>query len=72
MFKRKQAEQEVKPKKKKKRRLRGFLLLTVASGGAALAASKDLRSKVLDKLFGAEKEFTYTPPAGDAGDEPQA
>ena len=31
-------------------------------GGIALAASEQLRSKVLDTLFGAEEEFEYTPP----------
>lgn len=72
MFKRKKSEEEVKAKKKKKRRARRLFFLVVAGGGAALASSKDLRSKVLDRLFGAEKEFTYTPPAADADDKPEA
>jgi hypothetical protein len=39
------------------------LLMLVVGGGLALVASEDLRSKVLDTLFGAEEEFEYTPPA---------
>ncbi|HTW13137.1 MAG TPA: hypothetical protein VME01_10360 [Solirubrobacteraceae bacterium] len=58
--------QEVtKPKKKKRRPLRKLFFLGVVGGGAALAYSKDLRTAVLDKLFGSEKEFSYTPPAGE-------
>ena len=53
---------------------RKLLLLAVAAG-LALVLSEDLRSKVLDLLFGAEEEFDYTPttapetpaPAGVAG-----
>ncbi|HEY6758226.1 MAG TPA: hypothetical protein VI318_02005 [Baekduia sp.] len=47
---------------KKKRRggfLRKLVLLGLA-GGLAIALSSDLRSKVLDMLFGAEEEFDYT------------
>ncbi len=51
------------PKKKKRKRKRGFgrklLVLTIA-GGLAVALSADLRSKLLDALFGAEEEFDYT------------
>jgi hypothetical protein len=36
------------------------LLLLVVAGGLAVALSSDLRSKVLDMLFGAEEEFDYT------------
>jgi hypothetical protein len=39
-----------------------ILALGAIGGGAALAASEGLRSKVLDLLFGAEEEFQYTPP----------
>jgi hypothetical protein len=51
-----------------RRRRRGprfgrILVLGAIGGGAALAASEGLRSKVLDLLFGAEEEFQYTPPA---------
>jgi ferric-dicitrate binding protein FerR (iron transport regulator) len=38
---------------------RSLLLLTVAAG-LALVFSEDLRSKVLDLLFGAEEEFDYS------------
>src|SRR4051812_11172038 len=49
------------PKKKKRKGGIGRkLLLLVVAGGAALALSSDLRSKVLDALFGAEEEFDYT------------
>lgn len=59
-----------KPKKRKG----GFgrkLVLLVAAAAIALAVSEDLRTKVLDALFGKEEEFEYTstttpgaPPAG--------
>jgi hypothetical protein len=65
MAKRKQAETEnetVKKRKRKKRPLRQLLFLSIVGGGVALAASASLRSKVLDKLFGAENEFQYSPP----------
>jgi hypothetical protein len=48
---------------KKKKRKGGFgrkLLLLGVGAGLALAVSADLRSKVLDALFGAEEEFDYT------------
>jgi hypothetical protein len=48
------------PKKKRKGGLGRKLLFLVVAGGAALAISSDLRSKVLDALFGAEEEFDYT------------
>jgi hypothetical protein len=38
---------------------RKLLVLGVA-GGLAVALSADLRSKILDALFGAEEEFDYT------------
>jgi hypothetical protein len=38
---------------------RSLLLLTVG-GALAIALSEDLRSKVLDLLFGAEEEFDYS------------
>ncbi len=37
--------------------------LAILAGAAALAFSKGLREKALDKLFGAEEQFDYTPPA---------
>lgn len=49
------------PKKKKRSgRLGRKLLLLVVAGALAMALSEDLRSKVLDALFGAEEEFEYT------------
>jgi hypothetical protein len=47
------------PKKKRGGMGRKLLLLVVA-GGLAVALSSDLRSKILDTLFGAEEEFDYT------------
>jgi ferric-dicitrate binding protein FerR (iron transport regulator) len=51
------------PKKSRRRRKgglgRALLLLTVAAT-LALVLSEDLRSKVLDMLFGAEEEFDYS------------
>lgn len=47
-------------KQKRKGGLGRKLLLLVVGGGIALAVSSDLRSKVLDALFGAEEEFDYT------------
>jgi hypothetical protein len=49
---------------RKGRRVGRKIFILVLGGGLALVASEDLRSKVLDKLFGAEEEFEYTPPAG--------
>jgi hypothetical protein len=51
------------PKKKSKKRKGGLgrkLLILGVAGGLAIALSADLRSKVLDALFGAEEEFDYT------------
>jgi hypothetical protein len=51
------------PKRQKKKRSGGFgrkLLLLVIGAGAAVALSSDLRSKLLDALFGKEEEFDYT------------
>jgi ferric-dicitrate binding protein FerR (iron transport regulator) len=36
------------------------LLVLVAGAGLAVAVSSDLRSKILDALFGKEEEFEYT------------
>jgi hypothetical protein len=47
-------------KKKRKGGIARKLLFVLVAGGAALAISSDLRSKVLDALFGAEEEFDYT------------
>jgi hypothetical protein len=48
--------------RRKSGRVARKLLLVGAAGGAALAASPPLRSKVLDVLFGAEEEFQYSAP----------
>jgi hypothetical protein len=49
------------PKKKKRSGGLGKKLFVLAiAGGLAVALSADLRSKVLDALFGAEEEFDYT------------
>jgi hypothetical protein len=48
------------PKKKKRGGLKRKLLVLVVGGGLAVALSSDLRSKLLDALFGAEEEFDYT------------
>jgi len=49
------------------RRGRRSLMLVIVGAALALALSSELRSKVLDLLFGAEEEFDYTsttaPPA---------
>jgi hypothetical protein len=46
-----------------------LLLLLIVAGVLAMVLSKDVRSKVLDMLFGSEEEFDYsstTMPATDA------
>jgi hypothetical protein len=62
------------PKKQKKRRggLGRKMLLLVVGTGAALALSSDLRSKVLDALFGKEEEFDYTSTTSPATPAPPA
>lgn len=50
---------EILSKPKKRKKSRGVLLLGLGAI-IALAASADLRSKLLDALFGAEEEFEYT------------
>jgi hypothetical protein len=62
------------PKKQKKRRggLGRKMLLLVVGTGAALALSSDLRSKVLDALFGKEEEFDYTSTTSPATPVPPA
>lgn len=54
------------PRKGRRKKVRfgvGKLMLVGGlAGGGAIAASKGLRAKVLDLLFGAEEEFEYAPP----------
>ena len=44
-------------------RLGRRLMVLMLAFGLALSASEQLRSKVLDTLFGKEEQFEYTPPA---------
>jgi hypothetical protein len=62
------------PRKQKKRRggLGRKLLVLVVGAGAAMALSSDLRSKVLDALFGKEEEFDYTSTTSPATPAPAA
>ena len=62
------------PKKQKKRSggLGRKLLVLVVGAGVALAVSGDLRSKVLDALFGKEEEFDYTSTTSPASAAPAA
>lgn len=39
-----------------------LLVVGVIAGVGAVAANEKLRKKVLDKLFGSDEEFEYTPP----------
>jgi hypothetical protein len=48
------------PKKRRKRHPLRTLMLLVVAAGLAMALSEDLRTKVLDALFGKEEEFEYT------------
>lgn len=43
-----------------KHRVRRAAALALLAGGGALVASKGLRGKLLDLLFGAEEEFSYS------------
>jgi len=57
------------------RRVRRSIMLLILGGVAALVLSKDLRSKLLDTVFGSEEEFTYsstTAPATPAPTDPVA
>jgi uncharacterized membrane protein YccC len=61
------------PKRNKPKRKGGLgrkLLLLVVGGAVALAASEDLRNKVLDQLFGKEEEFDYSSTTAPASPPP--
>jgi hypothetical protein len=61
------------PKKQKRRGGLGRkMLLLVVGAGAAIALSSDLRSKLLDALFGKEEEFDYTSTTSPASAAPTA
>lgn len=47
---------------RKRKRVGRRMMFVVVAGGLAVVGNGKLRSKVLDTLFGAEEEFTYTPP----------
>ncbi|MDE3069430.1 MAG: hypothetical protein KGJ43_01750 [Acidobacteriota bacterium] len=57
---------------RRKSRARRSLTLLIAGSVLALVASKDLRSKVLDLLFGAEEEFSYSSTTAPAEPAPTA
>ncbi len=59
-------------KPKRKGGLGRALLLLMVGAVLALALSEDLRSKVLDLLFGAEEEFDYSSTTMPAQDAPAA
>jgi hypothetical protein len=57
------------PPKRRRRRRRGLgraLLVLIVAGVLAMALSEELRSKVLDLLFGSEEEFDYGSSPADA------
>ncbi|MBA3806839.1 MAG: hypothetical protein H0X28_00375 [Solirubrobacterales bacterium] len=59
---------------KKSRRKAGLgrmLMLAIIGGALAMALSEDLRSKVLDALFGAEEEFDYSSSTAPATPAPE-
>jgi hypothetical protein len=62
------------PKKPRKKSggLGRKLLVLVVGAGAAIALSSDLRSKLLDALFGKEEEFDYTSTTSPASAAPAA
>lgn len=57
-------------KPRRRRRGRRALMLLIVGGILAVAFSPDLRSKVLDMLFGAEEEFDYTSTTAPASPAP--
>ena len=49
-----------------------MLLLLIVAAALALVVSEDLRSKVLDLMFGAEEEFDYSSTTAPAEPAPVA
>jgi hypothetical protein len=45
---------------RRRRRVRRSATVLIVGTGLAIVLSKDLRSKVLDMVFGSEEEFTYS------------
>jgi hypothetical protein len=66
------ALREAPQKKKRKGGLGRKLLVLFIGAGVALAVSSDLRSKVLDALFGKEEEFDYTSTTSPTSSAPPA
>lgn len=66
------AIREPASKRKRKGGLGRTLLLLAVGAALALALSEDLRSKVLDLLFGAEEEFDYSSTTMPVQDAPTA
>jgi hypothetical protein len=56
----KEASERARGKRRKSHRLRRLIGLAIVGGIVAMIASEGARKAVLDKLFGAEEEFTYT------------
>ncbi|MGI8630983.1 MAG: hypothetical protein ACR2NA_00295 [Solirubrobacterales bacterium] len=62
-----EATQMMRGKRDKSRRWTKVLAIALIGAGLALVLSEDVRKTVLDKLFGAEEEFEYTPTTTPAG-----
>ena len=56
-------ETAVLTKAKRRHRVRRTVILVTAGTAVSFAACPWLRNKALDRMFGAEEEFQYTPPA---------
>ena len=56
----KTAAEQMRGKKKKRHPLRKLLALAIIGGIVTLILSEDARNALLDRLFGAEEEFSYT------------
>ena len=48
------------PHRRKRKRKGRLVLLVLAGAGVAVAVNEDIRSKLLDTLFGSEEEFQYS------------